>query len=112
MKLTPLGFIKCQIKKQPPVVKADLTGKTVCVLGANAGIGFEATKHFAAMNPGRLIMACRSEVRGRAALKKTGYSRAELWIVDLADFASVKQFGEQFDNDSGSYPSSSLGYFA
>ena len=38
--------------------KADLTGKTVVVIGANMGIGYEAAKHFAAMNPARLIMGC------------------------------------------------------
>lgn len=68
MKLSVATFIKGQFKKQPPVVKADLTGKTVIVLGANTGLGFEAVKHFAAMNPGRLILACRSESRGQGAM--------------------------------------------
>ncbi|KAJ7139268.1 hypothetical protein C8R44DRAFT_606215 [Mycena epipterygia] len=68
-RLTFLGFIKSQKAKRPPVTKADLTGKTVIVVGANAGLGFEASKHFAAMNPGRLILACRSESKGQAALE-------------------------------------------
>ena len=45
-----------------------LTGKTVVVVGANTGIGYEAAKHFASMNPDRLIMACRSQERGNAAV--------------------------------------------
>lgn len=53
------------------MLKEDLTGKTVMVLGANTGIGFEATKHFATMNPGRLILACRSESKGHAAVEST-----------------------------------------
>ncbi|KAJ6580895.1 short-chain dehydrogenase [Mycena capillaripes] len=99
------AFFGDQWTKQKPVVKADLAGKTVIVLGANTGIGFEATKHFASMNPGRLILACRSQSKGQAALDKlkaeTGYSKAELWLIDLADFESVKQFADKFERDGG-----------
>ncbi|KAJ7025813.1 hypothetical protein C8F04DRAFT_1127180 [Mycena alexandri] len=95
--------IRDQFTPQPPVVKADLTGKTVLVLGANTGLGFEAAQHFATMNPGLLILACRSQSRGQAALERlkvnTGCTTAEVWIVDLADFASVKQFGDKFERD-------------
>jgi retinol dehydrogenase-12 len=62
-------FIKDQRNPVPSVVQADLAGKTVIVTGANSGIGFEAAKHFARMNPGRLILACKSKERGEAALK-------------------------------------------
>jgi NAD(P)-dependent dehydrogenase (short-subunit alcohol dehydrogenase family) len=68
-KLTLLSFIRSQCAKRPPVEKVDLTGKTVVVVGANVGLGFEATKHFASMNPGRLILACRSQSKGQAALE-------------------------------------------
>ncbi|KAJ6448326.1 hypothetical protein C8R45DRAFT_161953 [Mycena sanguinolenta] len=92
-------------KNQAPVVKADLTGKTVCVLGANTGIGFETCKHFANMNAGRIILACRSQSRGQAAVerleKETGYTKGELWIVDLSDFQSVKKFADKWETDGG-----------
>lgn len=29
----------------------------------------------------------------------TDYSKAELWIIDLADFESVKQFADRFEKD-------------
>ncbi|THV05577.1 NAD(P)-binding protein [Dendrothele bispora CBS 962.96] len=87
----------------PPVVQADLTGKTVVIVGANVGLGFEAARHLASMNPGRLIIACRNQQKGEAALSElrssTGFSRIELWIVDLADFASVKKFADKFDQE-------------
>ncbi|KAF6763182.1 short-chain dehydrogenase [Ephemerocybe angulata] len=93
--------IKDQYTKVPPVATADLTGKTVVVVGANTGLGFEATKHFARMNPGKLILACRSEERGSAAVKKlkseTSYDKAELWIVDLGKFSSVVAFTDRFE---------------
>ncbi|KAF7364068.1 hypothetical protein MSAN_01065600 [Mycena sanguinolenta] len=92
-------------KNQAPVVKADLTGKTVCVLGANTGIGFETCKHFANMNAGRIVLACRSQTRGQVAVerleKETGYTKGELWIVDLSDFQSVKQFADKWETDGG-----------
>lgn len=38
----------------------------------------------------------------RSELKAaTGYTRAELWIIDLANFASVTQFADKFERDGG-----------
>jgi len=51
------------------VEHVDLTGKTVVVIGANVGLGFEAAKHFASMNPKRLVLGCRSQERGQGALQ-------------------------------------------
>jgi retinol dehydrogenase-12 len=72
MKMGLWAFIKIQLFVKPkPVVTADLQGKTVVVLGANTGLGFEASKHFATMNPGRLILACRSQNKGQAAVESS-----------------------------------------
>lgn len=94
-KYTGPQFFWDQFSYHPPVVRADLTGQTVIVLGANVGLGYEAAKHFATMGA-RVIMACRSKERGSAAVdrlqEETGVRNAELRIVDLADFASVKSF--------------------
>ena len=68
MKLTFTKFIKDQCTEAPPVATSDLTGRTVIVTGANSGLGFEAAKHFARMNPGKLILACRSREKGEKAL--------------------------------------------
>ncbi len=118
-------FLQDQRRTIPPVVKADLSGKTVIVVGANTGLGFQATKHFTTMNPERIIMACRNEERGQAALEsmyvvlrqkyaklnlallplglkaETGYHRAELWLVDLSRFSSVTAFANKFEADGG-----------
>nr|GAT47067.1 short-chain dehydrogenase/reductase family protein [Mycena chlorophos] len=111
MKLTFRKWLSYQRKKQPPVVEADLTGKTVLVLGASTGLGLEAATHFARMGAGRLILACRSESRGKAAVEtffpevKTATSFAntiELWLVDLADFTSLKRFADRWDQEGGS----------
>lgn len=68
MKKSMLDFARDQWCALPPVEKVDLSGKTVLVVGANVGIGLEASKHFATMNPGRLIIACRNEGKGQGAL--------------------------------------------
>ncbi|KAJ7765100.1 hypothetical protein DFH07DRAFT_738005 [Mycena maculata] len=106
MHLSMWALIKGQFDKQPPVVKTDLTGKTVVTVGTNTGLGFEAAKHFARMNPGRLILACRSQSRGQAAVDTEGgygrgYTHVELWLIELGDFESVKHFADRFERDGG-----------
>ena len=67
--LTFLSLLRDQWWKVAPVEHVDLTGKTVVVIGANVGLGFEAAKHFASMNPKRLVLGCRSQEKGQAALQ-------------------------------------------
>ena len=51
------------------IESADLSGNTVVVVGANVGIGFKAATHkFARMSPAKLMVACRSESKGKAAV--------------------------------------------
>jgi len=71
MRLTVAQFIKDQWTTVPPLATEDLSGKTIVVTGANVGLGFEAAKHFARMNPGKLILACRSREKGEKALAGT-----------------------------------------
>ena len=67
MQLSFFQFLREQLTTVPPVEHEDLSGKTVVVIGANIGLGFEAVKHFARMNPDRIILGCRSKERGEAA---------------------------------------------
>jgi NAD(P)-dependent dehydrogenase (short-subunit alcohol dehydrogenase family) len=105
MRLSFFAFLREQLQTVPPVQYEDVSGKTVVVIGANDGIGFEATKHFARMKPGRIIMGCRSKERGKAAVARlnaeTGYESAELWEIDLAQISSVVRFAERFEKDGG-----------
>lgn len=68
MKKTLLDFVVDQWSTVPPVESMDLSGKTVVIVGANAGIGFEAATHFARMTPAKLILGCRSESKGQSAV--------------------------------------------
>ena len=67
MKFSIFRFLREQLATVPPVEHEDLSGKTVAIIGANVGLGFEAAKHFSRMNPNRIILGCRSKERGEAA---------------------------------------------
>ncbi|KAK0184326.1 hypothetical protein F5146DRAFT_1075221 [Armillaria mellea] len=96
-------FVADQTGPVPDVVTADLSGKTLVLIGASAGLGFEAAKHFARMNPARLVLTARDEAKGKRALAQiqadTGYSKAELWIIDLANFSSVIAFADKAERE-------------
>ncbi|KAK7687179.1 hypothetical protein QCA50_009683 [Cerrena zonata] len=99
---------------RPPVVKADLSGKTVAVIGCNTGIGLEIAKHFAIMNPARVICGCRSQEKADATVslvkEQTGYTAAEPWVIELSNFKSVVAFAERFEKEAT--PSGHLVYNA
>lgn len=63
-----------------PLVTEDLSGRLVLITGANVGLGFEAAKHFASMNPERLIIACRSEAKGKQAVKGDSLARSSALV--------------------------------
>ena len=67
-KFTFSGFFLEQWTRLPPPLLADLSNKVVMVTGANTGIGFETAKIFANQHPRKLILGCRSESKGKAAL--------------------------------------------
>jgi len=92
-----------------------MEGKTVVVTGANSGIGFETAKHLAMLGA-RVIIACRSETRGKAAILRMqadymetkmellGEEQAdagselqvEFMKLDLASLKSVNEFADEF----------------
>ncbi|KIY61591.1 NAD(P)-binding protein [Cylindrobasidium torrendii FP15055 ss-10] len=91
-----------QLSTKPlPVVSGDLTGKNIIVTGANIGLGLEACKYFAKMNPAKLILACRSMEKAQAAIKEIGYAAAEAWELDLSSFKSVSAFADCAEKELG-----------
>ncbi|KAJ2935411.1 hypothetical protein H1R20_g1683, partial [Candolleomyces eurysporus] len=96
-------FAASQWTSAASATKADLTDKVVVVVGASSGIGLEAAKHFAGMNPKKLVLACRNEERANRAL--TGESCVKSfsrWVQKsrwstLAQFASVIDFAKKFN---------------
>ncbi|KAJ3553195.1 hypothetical protein NM688_g3744 [Phlebia brevispora] len=106
----------------PPPLQSDLSDKIVMVTGGNTGIGFEAVKIFANLHPRRLLLACRSEEKGKQAAdcelfvefhrrpvadavsdtvieQETGYHGIELAVFDHGDFNSVIKYAEGFKDE-------------
>ncbi|KZS97482.1 NAD(P)-binding protein [Sistotremastrum niveocremeum HHB9708] len=102
-----LKLIRDQRSELPSIdeLKKNLTGKTIIVVGANTGLGLEAARHFATMNPGRLILACRTAKTAEEAVQDikttTGCQTVEYWTLDLTSFASVSAFATRFEKEGG-----------
>ncbi|MFI5780234.1 oxidoreductase [Nocardia sp. NPDC051570] len=73
----------------------DQSGRTFVVTGANSGLGAATTRALVAAG-GRVIMACRDEVKARAVANTIG-ERATVRRLDLADLTSVREFAESID---------------
>ncbi|MBG6223537.1 NAD(P)-dependent dehydrogenase (short-subunit alcohol dehydrogenase family) [Arthrobacter sp. CAN_A2] len=73
----------------------DLTGRRAVITGANSGLGLQTAVGLARKGA-EVILACRSEQRGRDAEQRvrslTGSRRVELRILDLASQQSIREF--------------------
>lgn len=78
-----------------------MKSKTAIVTGANSGMGLATTIELA-LQGYHVIMACRSEERGRKALNEaiaaTGSKQIELMPLDLGSMNSIRRFAEQFQS--------------
>ena len=77
----------------------NLAGKTALITGANSGIGKETALALARMKA-NLVIVCRDQQRGRAALEdiksKSGNPSVELMICDLASQAQIRKLAQEF----------------
>ena len=73
----------------------DVDKKTIIITGANSGLGFSATKHFASLGH-QVVMACRNLTKAEEARKEIlkRYPQADLVLLpyDQADFISIERF--------------------
>ncbi|XP_072112931.1 retinol dehydrogenase 11-like [Mobula birostris] len=87
---------------RPRDCPVDLNGKTAIVTGSNTGVGRYIARDFARRNA-RVILACRSEERGRRAEReirqRTGNSNVHLRILDTSCMKSVREFAERIQRE-------------
>ena len=79
----------------------DMRGKIAVVTGANTGIGLQTARLLADAGA-RVVMACRSIDRARAALEYAsngGANDVAVMALDLSDAASVRAFAEKFGKE-------------
>lgn len=77
----------------------DLGGSLAVVTGASAGLGLETSRALAAAGA-QVVLAVRDPARGDAALaairEQVPAAEVQQGVLDLADLASVRAFGEWF----------------
>ncbi|ARF55228.1 oxidoreductase [Streptomyces gilvosporeus] len=82
----------------------DQTGRSVVVTGANSGIGYVTARELARCGA-RVVLACRNEARGGAALDRlrseVPAAEVEFRQLDLADLSSVRDFAAGLDTFDG-----------
>ncbi|WP_405678271.1 oxidoreductase [Streptomyces sp. NBC_01511] len=80
----------------------DQHGRTAVVTGANSGIGLVTARELARRGA-RVLLACRSETRGEAAVahivSQVPDAEVEFGALDLADLASVRDFAARYPYD-------------
>ncbi|WP_054957538.1 SDR family oxidoreductase [Paenibacillus dakarensis] len=76
-----------------------MSGKIVIVTGANSGMGLASSIELARLGA-NVIMVCRNQARGEAALeqarKESGNPDIELMTCDLGSLAGIRSFGAAF----------------
>ncbi|CAD6582561.1 MAG: hypothetical protein TREMPRED_003323 [Tremellales sp. Tagirdzhanova-0007] len=108
MALNYLLHLTTQFYRIPEVPQVDLTGRTVLITGANAGIGFEIARHMAKLSPKTIVIVCRRVDAGEDARREILASlppdhKVDLlvWYADMMDFASVMALGERANKELG-----------
>lgn len=80
----------------------DQSGRTIVITGANTGLGYEAARVLAGKNA-RVIIACRSPQKARAALERIlalhPDAEVEPLELDLASLESVRQAAAQLEQE-------------
>jgi len=77
----------------------DLSGRAAIVTGANSGMGFEVARALAGRGCS-VVLACRSESRGRTAAasirQASPAAQVETLQLNLGDLAGIRCFAERF----------------
>ncbi|KAG0694077.1 short-chain dehydrogenase [Suillus ampliporus] len=95
-----LGFLGEQWTELP-ISTADISDKSLVVVGANVGLGNEAAVRLAQLKPKSLLITSRDEAkceRSKADVEtRSGMTDIESWPLELSSFDSVRSFVNRFE---------------
>ncbi|KAG1741916.1 short-chain dehydrogenase [Suillus paluster] len=84
-----------------PISTADVSDKSLVVVGANVGLGNEAAVHLAQLSPKSLLITSRDEAKcegSKADVEtRSGMTDIESWPLELCSFDSVRSFVNRFE---------------
>ncbi|KAG0707119.1 short-chain dehydrogenase [Suillus ampliporus] len=82
-----------------PISTADVSDKSLVVVGANVGLGNEAAVHLAQLTPKSLLITKPSANRQKQVYVETrsGTTDIESWPLELSSFDSVRSFVTRFE---------------
>ncbi|KAG0700362.1 short-chain dehydrogenase [Suillus ampliporus] len=84
-----------------PISTADISDKSLVVVGANVGLGNEAAVRLAQLKPKGLMITSRDEAkceRSKADVEtRSGMTDIESWPLELSSFDSVRSFVNRFE---------------
>ncbi|PHH84790.1 hypothetical protein CDD83_1396 [Cordyceps sp. RAO-2017] len=97
-----LHFWREQIFFKPAEVRdVSLLGKTAIVTGSNSGIGYQVCLQLLDLGLSKLIIAVRSEEKGKDAAARLSVGRPlakdtiEVWLLDQSSYESVASFAQR-----------------
>ena len=93
-----LGTITSAIPPSYQLPDVDLAGKVAIVTGANTGIGKETARGLA-VRGASVVLACRNVRKGEEAAKEIGGRAVRVKELNLASFASVREFCRQINRE-------------
>ncbi|KAG1751378.1 short-chain dehydrogenase [Suillus paluster] len=99
-KFSVFGFFREQWTELP-ISTADVSDKSLVVVGANVGLGNEAAVHLAQLKPKSLLITCRDGAKceqSKADMEtRSGMTDIESWPLELSSFDSVCSFVNRFE---------------
>ncbi|TVY81758.1 Short-chain dehydrogenase/reductase tropG [Lachnellula suecica] len=73
-----------------------LNGKVAIITGANSGLGFESAKQLLTLGLSHLVLAVRSNLKGKAAASQLSMANPtatiEVWLLDMESYDSIQAF--------------------
>jgi NAD(P)-dependent dehydrogenase (short-subunit alcohol dehydrogenase family) len=99
------SFIQNQFCEKPRKTPEgiDLRGSIAIVTGSSSGLGLESSRQLLALGLSHLILAVRSEERGKAVASQlqsaNPAAKIDVWLLDMESYKSVQDFALRCESE-------------